>query len=37
MSKYELLAKVAKYGTIVTSIYIISHFGLNINFDGKPK
>lgn len=34
MSKYELFAKVARYATIVTSIYIIIHFGLNIYFDG---
>ena len=37
MNKYELLAKVAKYGTIVGSIYILSRFGLNVNFDNKSK
>ena len=37
MNKYELIAKVTKYATIVTSIYIVSHFGLNVYFDKKSE
>lgn len=37
MNKYELIAKVAKYATIVTSIYIISRCGLNVYFDNNEK
>lgn len=37
MNQYDLIAKVAKYATIVTSIYIFSHFGLNIYFDTRDK
>ena len=33
MTKYELIAKCAKYTAIVTSIYIISRCGLNVYFD----
>jgi len=35
MNKYDLIARVAKYATIVTSIYIFSRFSLNIHFDTK--
>ena len=37
MNKYELAAKVAKYATIVTSIYILGYFGFNIYFDNNKK
>lgn len=37
MNKYELIAKVAKYTTIITSIYIIGSFGINIYFDGSKE
>jgi len=35
MNKYELIAKVSKYAAIVSTVFIISHFGLNISFDEK--
>ena len=37
MNKYELIAKVAKYGTIIASVYMIGHFGLSIHFDNNKK
>lgn len=33
MDKYELAAKVAKYTMIVTSVYLLGRFGINIYFD----
>lgn len=33
MNKYELIAKVAKYTAVVTSIYCLGRFGFNIYFD----
>ena len=35
MNQYELIARVAKYTAIVSSIYLISKFGLNISFDER--
>jgi hypothetical protein len=37
MNQYELAAKIAKYAAIVTSIYCVSRFGLNIYFDKENK
>ena len=37
MNKYELIAKVTKYATIVASIYILAGFGLNVYFDTKVE
>ena len=33
MNKYELVAKVSKYMTIVSVVFIAAHFGVNISFD----
>lgn len=33
MNKYELAAKVSKYVAIVSGIFLVSHFGLNVSFD----
>jgi hypothetical protein len=33
MNKYELVAKVSKYATVVSVIFIAAHFGLNVSFD----
>ena len=33
MNKYELVAKVSKYVTIVSVVFIAAHFGVNISFD----
>lgn len=33
MNKYDLIAKVAKYTAIVTTVYCLGKFGLNIYFD----
>jgi len=37
MNKYDLIAKVAKYTTIVASIYMVGHFGINVYFDNNKK
>lgn len=37
MNKYELAAKVAKYATIITSIYLVGRFGINVYFDNNKK
>lgn len=31
MNKYELAAKVSKYVAIVSAIFLIGHFGLNVS------
>lgn len=33
MNKYDLIAKVAKYATVITTVYCLGKFGLNIYFD----
>ena len=33
MNKYDLVAKVSKYVTIVSVVFIAAHFGLNVKFD----
>jgi hypothetical protein len=35
MTKYELIAKCAKYTAIVASVFLVGHFGLNVYFDPK--
>lgn len=33
MNKYELAAKVSKYVAVVTGVFLVGHFGLNVSFD----
>jgi hypothetical protein len=37
MNKYELAATVSKYAAIVTGVFLIGHFGLNVSFDKAKK
>jgi len=37
MTKYELIAKCAKYTAIVASVFLAGRFGLNVYFDPKEK
>ena len=37
MTKYELIAKCAKYTAIVASVFLAGHFGLNVYFDPKDN
>lgn len=35
MDKNELIARVAKYTMVVTTVYLLGKFGINIYFDMK--
>jgi hypothetical protein len=35
MNKYELIAKVTVCVTVVTTVFMAGHFGLNVSFDKK--
>lgn len=37
MNKYELAAKVTMYAAVVSSVFLIGHFGLNVSFDRVKK
>jgi len=37
MTKYELIAKCAKYTAIVASVFLAGHFGFNVYFDPKEN
>ena len=37
MNKYELVARVAKYAAVITSLYILGSFGFNINFNKENR
>jgi hypothetical protein len=37
MTKYELIAKCAKYTAIVASVFLAGHFGFTIYFDPKDN
>ena len=37
MNKYELVAKIAKYTSVVATVYILGRFGFNVNFDKNTK
>lgn len=37
MNKYELAATVSKYVAIVSGVFLIGHFGLNVSFDKTKK
>lgn len=36
MNNYELAAKIAKYVSVVATVYYIGHFGLRIQFAKDP-
>ena len=33
MNKYDLISKMAKYATILASVYVMGRFGINVYFD----
>ena len=37
MNKYDLAAKVTMYGAIVSCVFLVGHFGLNVSFDRNKK
>ncbi len=37
MDKYELAAKVSKYAAIVASVFCMSKFGFNVNFNTREE
>lgn len=37
MNKFELAAKVSKYVAVVTGVFLVGHFGLNVSFDKNKK
>lgn len=37
MDKNELIARVAKYTMVVTTVYLLGRFGINIYFDRNEK
>jgi hypothetical protein len=37
MNKYDLAAKVTMYIAVVSSVFLVGHFGLNVSFDKGKK
>lgn len=37
MNKYELAAKVTAYVAVVSCVFLVGHFGLNVSFDKIQK
>lgn len=37
MNKFELAATVSKYVAVVSCVFLIGHFGLNVSFDKNKK
>ena len=37
MNKYELVAKIAKYTSVVATVYCLGRFGFNVYFDNSNK
>ena len=37
MNKYDLAARVTMYAAIVSCVFLVGHFGLNVSFDKVKK